>query len=224
MEHERRRTRDQAVEHRRAEHGERGVAQGSHRGRARRTIEQTEFADNLTATQLRQCNRYAVTAAARDEQPAGDDEVAGIGRIALLEQQLPRREMPPDDLIEYILDQLRLGVADQLGNHRGHLAAVDAGPRLGGDDVGCFWIVGQPLLEVAARDDGDVGRLQRSQGRHSAPTRDHGHLTDDVTRANDADDQLAVFGPVDRLQPAGEHDEHLIGLVALLDEDIAGHE
>ena len=170
-------------------------------------------------------DRRTVGAACSDtsRRPATTKKQASA-RVALLEQQLTRREMPPHDLVEHLLDERRLGVAHELGDHRRHLAAVDARSRLLRDGVGRVGIVGQPAFEVGPGDDGDLGRFDHTQRRRAPPTGDHGHLADDVTGPDRADDQLAPVRSVDRLEPAGEHDEHLVGLVALLDQHVAGRQ
>ena len=67
-------------------------------------------------------------------------------------------------------------------------------------------------------------RLDRPQRGRTSPAGDHGHFSHDVARADGAHDELAMLGSSQRLQSAREHDEHLVGFVALLDKDVTDSE
>ena len=112
VQHERRRPDHQLLEHVGGQRGERGVANGANRRRPRCVIEQPEFADDVATAELGDAptvtafelgpitlrrGRIAAIRLHRDHEAATDDEVGGVGLLALLEQHLAGLEPPPLD-------------------------------------------------------------------------------------------------------------------------------
>ena len=126
----------------------------------RRPVEQAQFAHHLATTEFGDETFVAVVDDVHRHTTA-DDEVGGVGDVALVEQHLAglerRQPTPVDDLLH---DRL-VGAAHQLGDHRGHVGAVDPLAGLVRDSVGHLGMAVQPVLELGPLDlDTSTGPLR----------------------------------------------------------------
>ncbi len=220
VEHHRRRSGHEFLERDRRERRQRRVADCPDGCRSWCLVEQaqlthhfaaTEFGDQLLFTLGVEVNRHAST----------DDEVGGIGDVALLEQHLARFQPTPADPVDDLLQGHLVGAPHQFGDHRRDIRAIDALASLVRDSVGHLGVAVQPSFELDAL---DLQHLDRPVGGERGGTQsagNHRHLADHMARLDRADEDVTLRRRPRRRHSAGLDEVHLVGGDALLDEHLA---
>ena len=198
------------------EAGQGRLPQRRHRGRARRPLDQAHLADDLAATDL-----AAVDVALDDAEAPADDEIAGVGRIALGEQDVAGVEVDPHRQLDD-LGRHRRRRGQQLGHELGGAIAVDAAPGQLGDLRQARLVGLQPALVALPRDVADRHRLEGPHGGGPGGAGKGRDLADERPGPDGAD--AVQVGAAQHLESPALDLEHVTPFVAFAHQDVAGRE
>ncbi len=164
-----------------AEAGEGGLAQGDHGRRSGGSFDQADLADDLTATDLPD-----MVPMARDGEAAADDEVAGVGLVALGEQGFARLEVQPVGQLHDLGGDAAVD-REQLDGEGDGTLAVDAAADELGDLRQPVGVRLEPLAVGLSIDASNDGRRDCPDGGRARALGERGDLAQRLAGPNGGD-------------------------------------